>query len=71
MAKLLKLYYSSSENISFNNEQSPETFELPDDWDDFSEEEKRYLIQQYEDEFIWQIVEIWSEVVDDDGETTS
>ena len=62
MSKILKIHYSSHRNITFVGD---EDFDAPDDWDDYSEAEKSKYLDEVAEEWLWENVEVYAEVVDE------
>lgn len=64
MSKKLKITYSSFHNISFRNDFAPDYIDLPDDWDEMSEEEQQEYIDETLEQYLWELVELDYEVVE-------
>ena len=64
--KYLKMHYDSNRNITFNNEGDEDYFPLPSSWDDdMTKEDQEAYIDSENESYLWELVEVWSEVVDE------
>lgn len=66
MTKKLKLLYSSNRNITFNNRNSPDYVELPDDWEEYTQFDKDKYIDEVIQDYLWDLVDVCFEEVDAD-----
>ena len=64
MAKILRIRYDSNLNITLTG---VEDMEGPEDWDDYTREEQGKFLREMEEEWLWENVEVYAEVVEDDG----
>ena len=61
MARFIKLTATAWSNISYRYE---DTFELPDDWDDYTNSEKSAYIKDTIEEFLFEDINIDVEILE-------